>query len=144
MCTGLSALPELNSPPCVRTLPACLPTIGAPAAQDRPGGGRKQEDRKCHPYFTDLWSLKDHRAACFISQIEKAKPKGGKHLELRPRNLGSETRWCAQRATDKEENPVRLSRPGSKSHTAPFGPLQALWGCLAGLRGTGVGGGQSG
>ena len=80
MCTSLSALPELKGPPCVRTLPACLPTISAPACQDSPEGGRRQEDRKCHPHFTDLESLREHATGCSICQMEKSHPKGGKSL----------------------------------------------------------------
>lgn len=96
MCTSSSALAKLNSPPCVRTLPTCLPTISAPAAQDSPGGGRGQEDRKCHPHFTDLGSLREHTAACFIAQVEKSQPKGGKSLVLGPGNRLRETRRRAQ------------------------------------------------
>lgn len=133
MCTSLSALPELKSPPCVRTLPACLPTISAPACQDSPEGGRRQEDRKCHPHFTDLESLREHATGCSICQMEKSHPKGGKSLVPGP---GVQSH--------REER-----APGCRCSccTAAQNQARLLWAsawlsghrvaCLAGLRGEG-------
>lgn len=93
-------------------------------AQDR---GRRQEDRRCHPCFTDLGSMRDHSVACFISQTEKSTEEN-----LAP---GQETK--AQRdsgvcpVTDWEESPrllVLLSHACSESCMASLG---------TGLRGEG-------
>lgn len=77
--------------------PACLPSISAPASQVSSGAWRRQEDRKRHPHFTDLGSLRGHSAACFTSRgrnhrpgERRVLPRAGKH---RPRD----TRSCAQR-----------------------------------------------
>lgn len=101
----------------------------------RPGEGRRQEDRKRHSHFTDLGNLRDHSAACFISQMKKSKPSGGKSLARGPGNSGSERLTNVPRVTEQEEIPrlVLLLHPGSNSHMAP---VSTGW-CLAGLRGKG-------
>lgn len=62
MWTGLSSPPEPNSRPVSQHgLPVYPPSghlLLGPA-----GMGRKPEGRECHPRFTDLWSLGNHRAA---------------------------------------------------------------------------------
>lgn len=68
--------------------------------------------------------MKDHKAACFISQREKLKPKGEKNLAPRPRNSGIGRLTGVPRVTDWEESPrllVLLSHSCSESHMAPLG-----------------------
>ena len=131
---GESALPELDGPPGVRTLPPVYPPL--PHLLLRTAGRGKEAGRqKRHPHFTDLWSLRDHRAARFISQREKSKPKGGRRPMLGPGNWGS--RWWAESHRGKPQASGAPGPPWLKSLVAPLGP------CGLGLAGSMVVSGRS-
>lgn len=112
LCTGVSALPErTEQPPRVGAPPACLRTTRT-CSSGLPGRGKEAGRQKRHPRFAALGSLRDHRPACFVSQMERSKPQGGKSPEPGPGDAGS--RGCAESHAEQGRRlPALLSRPGA-------------------------------
>lgn len=123
---GLVCSARAEQPACVRTPPACLPTVRAPA----PRGSREGEEagrQGMSPPFHRFVEPGESQCSRCISQMERSKPKGGRSLALEPGNSGSEPRWCAQSHRHGGEPPA----PGTPVTSwlpvprGPPGPLQA-------------------